>query len=156
MHVPRYERLWITISLATMMVFFVILLGLSVAADINPPSHGTTIDPTKVAQTPPFDKPGLRQIGDHRYEAYYVAQIFQWNPSQIEIPVGSTVHFFITSTDVVHGFTIPQENINSEIMPGWVSDVEHRFTQPGDYVLICNQYCGAGHSGMFAHVKVTQ
>ena len=43
-----------------------------------PPSRVQTIDPTKVAQTPPFDHPGLRKIGDKTYEAYYVAQIFQF------------------------------------------------------------------------------
>lgn len=155
MHVPRLERAWIAIGIATMAAFFVVLVTLAIAANLNPPSHGTTIDPTRVSQTPPFDKPGLRQVGDHLYEAYYVGQIFLWNPHEISVPAGSTVRFFITSTDVVHGFTIPQADVNVEIMPGWVSEVEHRFKTPGDYLLVCNQYCGAGHAGMYAHIKVT-
>lgn len=157
MHVPRLERFWIAIGLATMAAFFVTLVTLAVAAGINPPStSGMTIDPTKVSQTPPFDKPGLRQVGPKLYETYYVGQVFQWNPSEISVPVGSTVKFFVTTSDVVHGFSIPNEDVNVEVMPGWVSEVDHTFKTPGDYLLVCNQYCGAGHAGMFAHVKVTE
>ena len=156
MHVPRFERFWIALGLATMAAFFATLVSLAVAANINPPSSdGMTIDPAKVSQTPPFDKPGLHQVGPHRYEAYYVGQIFQWNPQEISVPVGSTVHFFVTAVDVVHGFSIPNEDVNVEVMPGWVSDVQHTFKTPGDYLVLCNQYCGAGHAGMFSHVKVT-
>jgi cytochrome c oxidase subunit 2 len=156
MHIPRLEKLWIALSLATMAAFFLTIVALAVAAGINPPSsYGMTIDPTKVSQTPPFDKPGLRQIGPRTYEAYYVGQIFQWSPAEISVPVGSTVKFFITSTDVAHGFSIPNEDVNAEIMPGWVSEVDHKFQRAGDYLLVCNQYCGSGHAGMYAHVKVT-
>jgi cytochrome c oxidase subunit 2 len=156
MHMPRLERFWLALGMGTMAAFFITLVSLAVAANINPPStNGMTIDPTKVSQTPPFDKPGLHQIGPKLYDAYYVGQVFQWNPKEITVPVGSTVRFFVTSVDVVHGFSIPDENVNLEIMPGWVSEVEHTFNRRGDYLLICNQYCGAGHAGMFSHVKVT-
>jgi len=137
-----------------MACFFVIVLSLAVFADINPPSHGETIDPTKVASTAPFDHPGLRQTGPKTYEAYYVGQVFLWTPASITIPVGSTVTFYVTSEDVVHGFSIPQEDVNAEIMPGWVSSVTHTFTRAGDFPIVCNQYCGIGHSTMFAHVIV--
>lgn len=156
MQIPRVEKLWIALSLGTMAAFFITLVALAVASGVNPPSGGMTIDPTKVSETPPFDKPGLRQIGPHSYEAYYVGRIFQWTPQEITVPAGSTVKFFITSTDVVHGFSIPDEDVNVEIMPGWVSEVDHTFKTAGDYLLLCNQYCGSGHSGMYTHVKVTQ
>ena len=156
MHVPRFEKIWIALGLATMAAFFVTLVTLAIASGINPPStDGLTIDPTKVSQTPPFDKPGLRQTGPRSYEAYYVGQVFQWNPHDITVPAGSTIKFFITSVDVVHGFSIPDANVNVEVMPGWVSEVDHTFKDPGNYLIICNQYCGAGHAGMYASVKVT-
>lgn len=156
MHMPRIERIWIALGIATMAAFFVTLLTLAVAADLNPPStDGMTIDPAKVNQTPPFDKPGLHQLGPQLYEAYYVGQIFLWRPNQISVPAGSTVRFFVTSTDVVHGFTIPDADVNVEVMPGWVSEVDHTFKKPGEYLILCNQYCGAGHAGMYARVEVT-
>lgn len=154
MVVPRLERIWIWIGTITMLAFFIVLVALSVQAQLNPPSYGRTIDPTKVAQTPPFDKPGLRQIRPRQYEAYYVGQIFSWTPQSITIPAGSTVTFYMTSVDVVHGFSIPDQDINLEIMPGWVSSQTHTFTTPGDYLIACTQYCGIGHSSMFAHIVV--
>ena len=155
MHVSRFERAWLTIGMITMAAFFVTVLVLAVVADLNPPSEGTTIDPAKVAQTPPFDKPGLRQTGPQLYEAYYVARIFQWTPRTISVPVGSTVRFFIAPVDVVHGFSIPNADVNVELMPGWVSNVEKTFKKPGTYLIVCNQYCGSGHAGMYGTIEVT-
>ena len=43
----------------------------------------------KVAQTPPFDKPGLRRLPDGSYEAYYVAQVFSFTPRTLTVPLGS-------------------------------------------------------------------
>ncbi|MBV8723460.1 MAG: cytochrome C oxidase subunit II [Candidatus Eremiobacteraeota bacterium] len=156
MHMLRLEKAWIALGLATMAAFFITLITLAVAADLNTPNtDGMTIDPAKVMQTPPFDKPGLHQIGPHLYEAYYVGQIFSWRPNQLSVPAGSTVKFFVTAVDVVHGFTIPDADVNLEIMPGWVSEVDKTFKTPGDYLILCNQYCGAGHAGMYAHIEVT-
>jgi len=154
MHVNRLEKIWLWLGAATMVAFFMTLLTLSVRAVIITPRDGATIDPTKVWQTPPFDHPGLRQTGPLTYEAYYVGQVFSWQPQSVTVPVGSTVTFFVTSADVVHGFTIPDEDVNVEVLPGWVSSETHTFRRPGDYLILCNQYCGIGHHTMGAHVIV--
>ena len=65
------------------------------------------------------------------------------------------MRFFVTSVDVVHGFTIPEADVNAEVMPGWVSEIDHTFRKPGDFLIVCNQYCGAGHADMYSHVTVT-
>jgi TRAP-type uncharacterized transport system fused permease subunit len=75
-----------------MLVAFLMLIGFAAFADnITPPSGMQQIDPTKVSQTPPFDKPGLHRLADGSYEAYYVAQVFSFNPATLTIPVGSKV-----------------------------------------------------------------
>src|SRR6516165_7669691 len=97
MHIHRYERWWMTFGI-TMLVVFLALIGFAaVADDINPPSGLQQIDPTKVAKTPPFDRPGLRKLPDGSYEAYYVAQVFTFTPSTMTVPVGSKVTFYVTS-----------------------------------------------------------
>lgn len=154
MHVNRYEKIWIWLGSATMIVFFLLLFGMSVAQDINPPSHVQSIDPSKVSSTPPFDRPGLRKMPDGSYEAYYVGQIFSWNPARLEIPRGAKVTFYVTSVDVLHGFSINGTDVNTEVVPGWVSTMTHTFERPGDYLLVCNQYCGSGHHAMYAHIIV--
>ncbi|MHB8139838.1 MAG: cytochrome c oxidase subunit II [Vulcanimicrobiaceae bacterium] len=154
MHIHRYERLWIWIGVATLGVFFVLLAYLGVSAGLAPPGHNWPIDPTKVYSTPPFDHPGLRRRADGSYDAYYVAQVFSWNPSTITIPVGAKVTFYVTSADVVHGFSIPDKDVNLEIMPGWVNSATHTFRTPGTFLIVCNQYCGIGHQGMFGKIIV--
>jgi len=154
MHIHRYERWWMTFGI-TMLVVFLALIGFAaVADDINPPSGLQQIDPTKVAKTPPFDRPGLRKLPDGSYEAYYVAQVFTFTPSTMTVPVGSKVTFYVTSADVVHGFFIPRTAINMMAIPGWVNEQAHTFTKQGNYLVICHEYCGIGHQDMFAKIVV--
>ncbi len=154
MHVNRYEKIWLWIGTATVVVFFLIVAFIGIAMGMNPPSHEQTIDPTKVATTPPFDHPGVRKLPDGSYEAYYVGQVFAWYPAHITVPRGAKVTFYVTSVDVMHGFLIPQTDVNVEVVPGWVSTATHTFDKPGEYLIVCNQYCGAGHQGMGAHIVV--
>ena len=154
MHVHRYERWWLAFGIAMLIAFLAIIGVAAIADNINPPSDLQQIDPTKVAQTPPFDKPGLRKLPDGSYEAYYVAQVFSFVPQTVTIPLGSKVTFYATSTDVVHGFFIPYTDVNMMVVPGWVNAATHTFTRPGEYLLICHEYCGIGHQNMFAKIEV--
>jgi cytochrome c oxidase subunit 2 len=154
MHVNRYEKAWIWLGAGTMIVFFCVVAFLGIAIGMNPPSHEQTIDPTKVSSTPPFDHPGLHKLPDGSYEAYYVGAVFAWYPTRLVVPRGAKVTFYATSVDVMHGFLIAQTDVNMEIVPGWVSTMSHTFQQPGDYLIVCNQYCGAGHQAMGAHIVV--
>ncbi len=154
MHLHKYERWWMTFGVG-MLAVFLVLLGVAAFADnINPPSGSQQIDPAKIAQTPPFDKPGLRKLPDGSYEAYYVAQVFSFNPNVLTVPAGSKVTFYVTSPDVVHGFFIAHTDVNMMAVPGWVNSQTHTFKTPGTYLLICHEYCGLGHQDMFAKIEV--
>src|SRR6202140_413791 len=154
MHIHRYERLWLIVGLAMLAFFLAVVATAAVVDGLVPPSRVQTIDPTKVAQTPPFDHPGLRKVADGAYEAYYVAQIFSFTPTEIRVPAGSHVTFYVTSADVEHGFSIPETGVNTMVTPGWVSSVSHTFKQRGTFLLVCNEYCGGGHQMMAAKVTV--
>jgi cytochrome c oxidase subunit 2 len=154
MHIHRYERIWLTAGVAMLAFFLAVVATAAVVDGFVPPSRVQTIDPTKVAQTPPFDHPGLRKVAPGAYEAYYVAQIFSFSPRSISVPIGSRVTFYVTSTDVEHGFTIPETGVNTMVTPGWVSSVAHTFKTAGEYLLVCNEYCGGGHQLMAAKIEV--
>jgi cytochrome c oxidase subunit 2 len=154
MHIHKGERLWLTFAFIMMAVFLAVITTAAVVDGVVPPSRVQTIDPTKVSQTPPFDKPGLRKVSDGEYEAYYVARIFSFSPDTITVPAGAHVTFYVTSADVEHGFSIPETGVNTMVTPGWVSSVAHTFRTPGTFLLICNEYCGAGHQTMAAKVVV--
>lgn len=155
MHIHRLEKIWLTFGIA-MLVLFLIVLGVSAFAMGmgTPGGHHHSIDPAKVAETPPFDQPGLKQLGDKEYEAVLVAYAFGYTPAELEVPVGSTVHFTITSSDVVHGFEIPGTTVNAMIVPGEISETTRKFDRPGEYLILCNEYCGLGHQMMSAKIVV--
>ncbi|MBV8530710.1 MAG: cytochrome c oxidase subunit II [Candidatus Eremiobacteraeota bacterium] len=154
MHVHKYERWWLTFGVTMLVVFLALIAFAAFADNVNPPTGMEQIDPTKVSSTPPFDKPGLRKLADGTYEAYYVARVFSFDPPALIVPAGSTVTFYVTSADVVHGFFIPNTDINMMAVPGWVNQETHRFGTPGEYLLICHEYCGIDHQDMFAKIEV--
>ena len=156
MHLHRAEKIWLVCGVVALIAFLAIIGAAAIADGIVPPSRVETIDPTKVAVTPPFDHPGVRRVGDHAVEAYVIARVFSFTPSTITVPAGTQVTFYATSPDVIHGFFIANTAVNMMVIPGWVSSATHRFTTPGTYLLLCNEYCGSGHHFMYGSVVVTR
>jgi len=154
MHIHRYERWWMTFGLVILVLFATTIFVAAFADNINPPNGSQTIDPAKVSSTPPFDHPGLHRLADGTYEAYYVAAVFQFNPAKLTVPAGSKVTFYVTSSDVIHGFEIAQTDVNIMAIPGWVNEASHTFKKAGTYLLVCNEYCGIGHQNMFGTIEV--
>ena len=55
---------------------------------------------------------------------------------------------------MIHGFFIPGTRVNMMLIPGQVSEFDYRFTKPGEYLLICHEYCGRLHHTMSGKVVV--
>lgn len=106
----------------------------------------------------PYDKayenPKINKIDDSTYQVFAVAQMWMFQPSEIYIPVGSEVDFFVTSKDVVHGFNIAEKNVNMMAIYGNINKTTVKFEKPGIYKITCHEYCGAGHQNMQAEVIV--
>ena len=60
----------------------------------------------------------------------------------------------MVTLDVLHGAHIPMTNMSTMIVPGHVSEVTTVFPKPGEYPLLCNEYCGMGHDHMWSKVTV--
>jgi cytochrome c oxidase subunit 2 len=153
-HMPRYERIWLLIGSGTLVVFLVIVGIMGFYLGMHPPGDMKTIAPEAVRTTPPFDQPGLSQIGPNEYRGAMIAQMFTFLPGNITIPVGSTVHFEVTSPDVVHGLQIPGTNVNMLVVPGHVTQFTYTFKKAGEYLVLCNEYCGTGHQLMMSKIIV--
>jgi cytochrome c oxidase subunit II len=154
MKMHRSEEIWLIISFGMIMIFMLITGYQAFALEMGPPSNKETIDPQKVDQIAPFDNPGVRKIADKEYEVVMTLQIFSFNPTTIEVPKGSTVHFTLTSKDVVHGFQVAGTNINAMVVPGHIQKITQKFDEPGEYLVLCNEYCGAGHQAMSTTITV--
>lgn len=149
-----YELAWILPSIALPIGMLVALVVTAFGAGVHVPSEFGRIDATRVTTTPPFHQPGARQVGPGRYEVVMLGQVWSFTPNEIRIPAGSTVRFLATSRDVVHGFFIPRVNVNVMLLPGQIAEVTARFDAPGEYSIICHEYCGIAHHTMAGKVVV--
>jgi cytochrome c oxidase subunit 2 len=96
----------------------------------------------------------VKQIAPGQYEVRMLAQIWTFTPGEIRVPAGSTVHFWTTSKDVVHGLFIHHANVNVMVLPGQIAHVEARFDHPGEYPILCHEYCGIAHHTMAGKIIV--
>ena len=150
-----YEKAFLTLGAVLLGCCLVALAYASVAMGIDLPGRVAQIDPAEVDQTPPFDQPGVRQIGENAYEAVVVGYAWGFTPSEIRVPAGADITFTSTTRDVIHGFSVEGTRINMMLIPGQVSQKTYRFEAPGEYLLICHEYCGLAHHAMFGRVIVT-
>ena len=106
----------------------------------------------------PFNKaylePKVTKLDEKTYQVFAVAQMWQFQPAEIFIPVGSEVDFYVTSKDVVHGFNIYEKNVNLTAVYGNINKSTVKFDKPGIYKIICHEYCGVGHQAMQAQIIV--
>jgi cytochrome c oxidase subunit 2 len=152
--IPRLEKIWLWIGGAMIVTFLIIIGFMGLSLGLNPPGHHRTIAPELVDTTAPFNTPGLVKIGDNEYRATIVSRIWTFQPNNLVIPAGATVHFEVTSPDVVHGLYIPGTNVNIMAIPGRITEFTYSFKKPGEYLVLCHEYCGTGHQNMMGKVTV--
>lgn len=155
MHIHAYEKIW----LATSVLLILFLLGSVTYGAVGPgvamvSDTEPTIDAGALDEDERFSEPRVERVGENEYAAYVVARQFGFQPDPIVLPANSTVTFYITSADVIHGFEVAGTNANTMVVPGEVSEITVKVEEPQEYGLICNEYCGAGHHVMEGKVNV--
>ncbi len=156
LHVDRYEKIYIYISIAVLVIFASAITVAGYSLGIQVPSPSQRVNPNTVASEGPFSDPGLRELAPGKYELYIRAEASPWRyyPDAVTIPVGATVTFYITSADVQHGFNLQGTNINFMVLPGQVSTLTYTFKEAGEYPFVCTEYCGVGHQNMYGVITV--
>lgn len=153
MKVELYERIWIAAGSVMIVAFVVTIAYGAVAHSFHPPSHVETIDPKTVWQAPTFQPLGVVEGADGSIEVRVIAHMFAFQKPEIRVPAGRPVTFRLTSVDVIHGFQIVGTNANTMVVPGYVSQLTAVF-EPGEYLIVCNEYCGTAHHVMHARLIV--
>jgi len=150
----RYEEIWLILAVAVIVLSMVVTGYQTFAFEMGPPSGKETIDPAKVDETKPFNEPGVYEVGDNQYEVVMTAESFAFTPNDIEVPAGAEVTFIMTSKDVIHGVQIVDTNVNAMVTPGHIQKITQTFDEPGEYLMLCNEYCGTGHQMMSTTITV--
>lgn len=154
MNVDLYEKIWMWAS-GLIIVIFIGSIGFTrFNAAVQPPSHVEMIDPESVRTDEEFGQPGVTIHADGSVTVVVQAFMFAFLPQEIRVPRGQPVTFRLTSPDVIHGFQIVQTNGNTMVVPGYVSQFTTRFNRAGEYLIVCNEYCGLGHHNMMASLIV--
>jgi cytochrome c oxidase subunit 2 len=150
------ERKWIWLSLIMAFLLGGILGFYALANNMHPPSNVETIDSSRLHLSEEFaeDNLGVRANDDGSLTVTLVAARYGFYPPRIEVPVDTRVTFRIASADVLHGVHVPNTNMATMIVPGYISEVTTAFPRTGEFSLLCNEYCGLGHDSMWSRLVV--
>ncbi|PGF15543.1 cytochrome C oxidase subunit II [Natrinema sp. CBA1119] len=155
MNIHTYEKVWLVASMVLIVGFIATItygaIGPGIAM-IN--DEGGDISPDAIADDERFDDPGVEHVGGNEYEVAVIAQAWSYSPSEIEVPANSEVTFYVTSLDVTHSFSVVGTNVNTMVVPGQVSEMTVQFDEPGEYGILCNEYCGEFHHTMEGKLNV--
>jgi cytochrome c oxidase subunit 2 len=72
--------------------------------------------------------------------------------NELHVPIDRDVRITLGSEDVIHDFFIPAFRVKMDAVPGKLTTLWFRATEPGTYHLFCAEYCGTKHSGMIGEI----
>ena len=155
-HVDALEKKWIFVAFGLIGVFVTAILYTAFAKHVHPPGEMETIDSAKLHLSEEFaeDKLGVATLPDGSVRVTLVAARYGFYPREIRIPAGQPITFRVASADVLHGIHVPMTNMGTMVVPGYISTVTTTFPKPGEYPMLCNEYCGMGHDHMWSKVTV--
>ncbi len=146
----RLEYLWIVVVVSMLSAFIVSLVYVGIAKGFWTPEEVVTCDVKRLDE---FIKPSVKELEPGVYEVNIVARRWFFDPGTaqpIVLENPKKIIFRITSADYIHGFEIVGTPVNVMVFPGYIAEVE--WIPPknlkGEFLILCNEYCGVGHSNM--------
>jgi cytochrome c oxidase subunit 2 len=105
-----------------------------------------------------FFTPYGRSAGKDAQVVNVTALQFGWLIPSTPIKANRQVEFRLTSRDVNHSFAVYTQSgellFQVQVMPDRVQEYVYTFEKPGDYRVVCLEYCGVDHDAMQADLKV--
>jgi cytochrome c oxidase subunit 2 len=76
------------------------------------------------------------------------ARKFEYDPAVVTLKLNEPVVFQLKTLDVVMGFSVPDFGVRGTIVPGQVIEVPMTPTKTGEFIFLCDVFCGSGHENM--------
>jgi cytochrome c oxidase subunit II len=154
--VARTEKRWLTAMTLVLILMLVVVALTSAVWALHPPSNVEVIDPLTLHLSGEFAESnlGTEIEPDGTATVRLIAEQYDFVPRCVQVPAQTPVRFRLTSADVVHGFLLPNTNVNTMVVPGFVAEVRTQFKHVGEYNMPCHEFCGLGHHDMWTHVIV--
>jgi cytochrome c oxidase subunit 2 len=149
-------RRWATLSVTIIAVFVAVAAFAGIHQATMPQVRVETVSPTRLHLGGEFVETNLGSAvePDGSVTVRAVGQQYSFTPQCMIVPTGTLITFRAASPDVIHGFLIEGTNVNAMLVPGYVSTISARFAEPGDHPMPCQEFCGVGHEGMWAKIRV--
>lgn len=161
--INRRESIWLALSGIWSVLIFGWMSAFTRIGDQNPVGETYRVDATQFQEKMRQYKDAADELDGALVPAgtdvYIGALRFNWDGTPVVLETGTEYDFHLSSYDVQHGFSIRPEHalskqMNFQVLPGyeWVLPME--FDEPGEYHVICNEYCGNGHRTMHGTIRV--
>ena len=153
--VLRSEIRWSLVVGVFVVVVLAATLFSALALHQNPPSNLERIDPKTLHLSGEFTESNLgTRVESGQVVTRIVTTQFAFVPRCVVVPEGRPVTLRLSSPDVIHGIIVTGTNVNTMVVPGYVSQVHTEFRTVGNLLMPCHEFCGLGHSQMLARVQV--
>jgi cytochrome c oxidase subunit 2 len=64
------------------------------------------------------------------------------------LPINTSIHILVTSSDVIHSWSVPSLGIKIDAVPGRLNTTSFTLTRPGIFYGQCSELCGVNHFAM--------
>ena len=154
----RVERRWGSVSIAIIALLVALAAYAGIHQAVMPQAWVETADPRTLHIAGEFIEGNLGSAvePDGSVTVRAIGQQYSFTPQCIVVPADTPITIRATSADVVHGFLIEHSNVNTMLVPGYISTIHTRFAAPSDRTMPCHEFCGAGHQGMWGHIRVIE
>jgi cytochrome c oxidase subunit 2 len=152
----QVERRWATLSIAIVVLLAVLAAIAGIHRSTMPQTQVETIRPETLHLDGEFIESNLGTAveSDGSVVVRAIGQQYSFTPACIVVPAQTPITIRATSADVIHGLLIEGTNINTMLVPGYISVQAARFERTGDYLMPCQEFCSFGHEGMWGKVRV--
>ena len=156
------ERTWIGLALVWCLVMFLMMPYWHLRGKQNSTGEAYATTPMEFAQRVERFVTANRVGEDNGVavvepapgsDVYLQAQMWRWYPV-LKLRQGQTYRLHVSSLDIQHGFSLQPMNMNFQILPGYDHVLTVTPTQAGEYLVICNEFCGIGHHQMVGKLIV--
>ena len=110
-------------------------------------------DVERIIEEVPADAETIKVIGQQWFWSFEHADGTK-EVNELHVQKGKPYRFEITSLDVNHNFNVPDWTLLMDAVPGRINTLWNMFTEEGEYLIQCREYCGFSHYNMKAKLFV--
>jgi cytochrome c oxidase subunit 2 len=155
---PRDEKVFVWLVMLSVAFMTAFSIGWLYWGDQNVPTKTEVVDQKEYAAL--VNDFAAKYKGDDGRvwvppgeDAYLLAYRFGWTP-ELVLQEDEKYTIWLSSADVLHGFSIVGQNLNLQIAPKHGFGAQITPDSPGTYRVICNEYCGLDHQNMTSFLTV--